>query len=89
MLRGRRYRYITYSLLPSDPPPLPAWPMRVACAGLNRDFGIRVTGSLADVDFTVRLGDVNATVDWVRSRDPIAPPHLSPCRHRFSLRTAK
>eukprot|EP01052_Picozoa_sp_SAG31_P048671 SAG31_NODE_10293_length_1159_cov_1.013208_2_plen_176_part_00 len=42
--------YITYSLLPGHPTPLPAWPMRVACdQGLNGDFGIRRQGNVSDV----------------------------------------
>ena len=57
--------YITFSLRPGNPPPLPAWPMRVACAqGLDRDFGVRVSGSMADVKYEVRLGDVRVAVDW-------------------------
>ena len=48
--------YITYSLLPGHPTPLPAWPMRVACEGLNKDFGIRTKGSVRDVNYTLTLG---------------------------------
>ena len=58
--------YITYSLLPGDPTPLPAWPMRVACSdsGLNEDLGITVTGNKTDVKFTARLGAISVDVDW-------------------------
>ena len=44
--------YITYSLLPGNPTPLPAWPMQVACniSGLNEDLGIKVVdGSMRDM----------------------------------------
>ena len=42
--------YITYSLLPGHPTPLPAWPMRVACEqGLNHDFGIKLEGNVSNV----------------------------------------
>lgn len=58
--------YITYSLLPGHPTPLPAWPMRVACneSGLNGDFGIELSGSVRDVNYTLKLGAVEVAVDW-------------------------
>ena len=58
--------YITYSLLPGDPTPLPAWPMRVACetGGLNKDLGIERSGSVRDVQYALRMGAVNVRVDW-------------------------
>jgi pimeloyl-ACP methyl ester carboxylesterase len=59
--------YITYSLLPGHPTPLPAWPMRVACEGLSKDFGIRTTGSVRDVNYTVTLGDIKVAVDWANT----------------------
>ena len=38
--------------------PLPAWPMRVACAqGLNEDLGIRLSGAVEDVKYNLSLGD--------------------------------
>ena len=38
--------------------PLPAWPMRVACAqGLNDDLGIRLSGAVEDVRCNLSLGD--------------------------------
>ena len=38
--------------------PLPAWPMRVACAqGLNDDLGIRLSGAVEDVRYNLSLGD--------------------------------
>ena len=38
--------------------PLPAWPMRVACAqGLNEDLGIRLSGAVEDVRCNLSLGD--------------------------------
>ena len=58
--------YITFSLLPGHPTPLPAWPMRVACSdsGLNNDLGIHLTGSMRDVKYTVKMGDIEVHVDW-------------------------
>ena len=40
--------------------------MRVACesSGLNEDFGIKVSGSVRDVNFTATLGEISASVDW-------------------------
>ena len=38
--------------------------MRVACTALNRDFGIQLEGSAADVNYTLRLGALNVSVDW-------------------------
>eukprot|EP00929_Paragymnodinium_shiwhaense_P013284 TRINITY_DN121148_c0_g1_i1.p1 TRINITY_DN121148_c0_g1~~TRINITY_DN121148_c0_g1_i1.p1 ORF type:complete len:665 (-),score=116.57 TRINITY_DN121148_c0_g1_i1:31-2025(-) len=55
--------YITYAVGPGDNP-LPAWPMRVACEHLSKDFGIRVEGSLHEVNFTASLGDLKVSVDW-------------------------
>ncbi|KAJ9435617.1 putative serine protease pcp-1 [Diplonema papillatum] len=55
--------YITFSLGGNFP--LPAWPMRVACAkGLNKTFGTVVTGSAADVKYNISLGDIRVSVDW-------------------------
>ena len=65
---------ITYSLLPGHPTPLPAWPMRVACGSgapgrsLNDDLGITVTGSVRDVNYTVTMGAIEASVDWGDAR---------------------
>jgi hypothetical protein len=57
--------YITFSVGPPGTSyPLPAWPMRVACAALNRDFGIRLKGSIADVRYSLTLGALNVSVDW-------------------------
>ena len=57
--------YITFSLRPGNPPPLPAWPMRVACEqGLNRDFGVQLSGSVRDVRYGVSLGALHADVNW-------------------------
>jgi len=62
--------YITYSVVPGKAYPLPAWPMRVACAGgyggggLNADFGVKLTGSVADVKYSLALGDIAVDVDW-------------------------
>jgi hypothetical protein len=58
--------YITYSLLPGHPTPLPAWPMQVACniSGLNENFGINISGSLSEVNYTARLGALEVVVDW-------------------------
>ena len=63
--------YITYSVVPGKAYPLPAWPMRVACAGgygggggLNADFGVKLTGSVADVKYSLALGDISVDVDW-------------------------
>lgn len=56
--------YITYSLLPGHPTALPAWPMRVACKALDRDFGIKLEGSARNVNYTLRLGDIRVAVDW-------------------------
>lgn len=56
--------YITYSLLPGHPTALPAWPMRKACEKLNRDFGIKLAGSVREVNFTLKLGPIKLDVDW-------------------------
>eukprot|EP01126_Amoeba_proteus_P005099 TRINITY_DN11683_c0_g2_i1.p1 TRINITY_DN11683_c0_g2~~TRINITY_DN11683_c0_g2_i1.p1 ORF type:complete len:655 (+),score=116.82 TRINITY_DN11683_c0_g2_i1:123-2087(+) len=56
--------YITVAVGPGDYP-LPAWPMRVACEkGLNDDLGIKVEGSLEDVKYVLRLGEIEVNVDW-------------------------
>ncbi|CAE7673015.1 DPP7 [Symbiodinium pilosum] len=54
--------YITYAVASGSP--LPAWPMREACRSLSRDFGIHVSGSRKDVNYTAKLGDLEVTVDW-------------------------
>ena len=63
--------YITYSLQPGDPPPLPAWPMRVACArGLDADLGIQVRpahGEAPAVDYELAMGELRVAVDWQRT----------------------
>lgn len=59
--------YITYSLLPGKNIPLPAWPMRVACEGLNKDFGIKIQGNVSDVKYTLTLGDITVAVDWANA----------------------
>ena len=56
--------YITFSINPGTPTPLPAWPMRVACEALDKDFGVRLRGSTADVRFNVSIGNLSAEVDW-------------------------
>lgn len=56
--------YITFSLLPGNPTPLPAWPQRVACESLTKDFGIKIDGSLEEVNFTLTMGDITVAVDW-------------------------
>lgn len=55
--------YITYSVGPGLSP-LPAWPMRVACEGLNHDLGIQLRGSIRNVSYTLRLGELRVAVDW-------------------------
>ncbi len=56
--------YITFAVGPGGVP-LPPWPMRVACAnGLSNDFGVRVDGSLSDVRYTLRLGELSVNVSW-------------------------
>ena len=55
--------YITFSVGPGLHP-LPPWPMRVACAGLDHDFGIRSAGSFRDVRYTLHLGALDVVVDW-------------------------
>ncbi|EOD12939.1 hypothetical protein EMIHUDRAFT_213197 [Emiliania huxleyi CCMP1516] len=57
--------YITFSVTEGKAFPLPSWPMRVACErGIDADFGVRVDGSVADVNFTLSLGDLEVAVDW-------------------------
>lgn len=58
--------YITYAVGPGYLP-LPAWPMRVACESLNKDFGVEIEGSVSDVKYTLRMGDIEASVDWDES----------------------
>jgi hypothetical protein len=43
--------YITFSVGPGYYP-LPAWPVRKACAGLNKDFGVKFDGNISDVKYT-------------------------------------
>merc|ERR1711907_566447 len=38
--------------------------MRAACASLDRDFGIQFEGSVTDVNYTGKLGDIAVRVDW-------------------------
>ena len=38
--------------------------MRVACQGLNKDFGIKLKGDVAKVNFSLTLGDIEVDVDW-------------------------
>jgi hypothetical protein len=62
--------YITSAVGPGQYP-LPAWPMQVACEGLNDDLGIMITGDTSQVDFTVTAtalssasNDVSISVNW-------------------------
>jgi hypothetical protein len=52
--------------------------MRVACQGLNRDFGISVQGSVRDVNYTAKLGDIEVSIP-VLSRDTNTPRIEAPC----------
>jgi len=58
--------YITYSVGPGYIP-LPAWPLRVACESLNKDFGIELEGSVSDVEYTLRMGEIEVRVNWDQS----------------------
>ena len=56
--------YITYSVS-AGYFPLPAWPMRVACSkGLNKDWGVAITGNVSDVKYSLKMGAVEVNVDW-------------------------
>lgn len=55
--------YITFAVGNSNYP-LPAWPMRVACAHVGGDFGVALEGNVSDVKFVVVVDDVRVTVDW-------------------------
>lgn len=55
--------YITYAVGPGYIP-LPPWPMRVACEGLNKDFGVELDGSVEDVKYSLKLGNIKVSVDW-------------------------
>ena len=56
--------YITYSVGPGLYP-LPAWPMRVACGkGLNKDWGVAITGNVSDVKYSLKMGAIEVNVDW-------------------------
>ena len=71
--------YITYAVGPGYIP-LPAWPMRVACArGLDADLGVTFDGSIEDVRYNVQIakpsrddggdgggdgGGLGVRVDW-------------------------
>lgn len=55
--------YITYAVGPGYIP-LPAWPMRVACESLNKDFGIELDGSVTDVKYSLSMGDLEVSLDW-------------------------
>eukprot|EP01063_Lacrimia_lanifica_P019677 TRINITY_DN27134_c0_g1_i1.p1 TRINITY_DN27134_c0_g1~~TRINITY_DN27134_c0_g1_i1.p1 ORF type:complete len:654 (+),score=241.05 TRINITY_DN27134_c0_g1_i1:28-1989(+) len=55
--------YITFSVGPGLNP-LPAWPMRKACEGLNQDFGIQTAGNPDAVDFSLTMKDINVKVSW-------------------------
>ena len=39
----------------------------VRLQGLSKDFGIRTTGSIRDVNYTVTLGEIEVTVDWANT----------------------
>ena len=64
--------YITYSVVPGKAYPLPAWPMRVACGGgyggggglERRPSASSSPGSVADVKYSLALGDISVDVDW-------------------------
>ena len=58
--------YITYSVGPGLNP-LPAWPMQAACNHLDHDFGIEVRGSVRDVNYTISMGGLFASVDWANA----------------------
>lgn len=55
--------YITFALTGTHAP-LPPWAMQVMCEPLGEDFGIKVTGNVEDVTFTVEVGDMQVYVDW-------------------------
>jgi len=59
--------YITFSVGPGYVP-LPAWPMRAACAPLDRDFGVRLNGSTEAVRYSLQMGEgeneLRVDVDW-------------------------
>jgi len=55
--------YITYAVGPGNFP-LPAWPMRVACDFLAKDFGVKVSGDTREVKYSIALGEVQVSVDW-------------------------
>ena len=66
--------YITFSVGPGLIP-LPAWPMRVACAkGLNNNYGVKFTGNRSAVKYTVALGDMAVAVDWDQTSTPSGQP---------------
>merc|ERR1719215_2035656 len=56
--------YITYALEGGPNSPLPSWPMRVACKGLTRDFGVLFALCASFYIYPLTLGDVKVSVDW-------------------------
>jgi len=55
--------YITFAVGPGAYP-LPAWPVRVACNHVGRDFGLSLRGNTSAVRFTAAVGNVSVDVDW-------------------------
>jgi lysosomal Pro-X carboxypeptidase len=58
--------YITFALTGTNDM-LPAWPMRVLCDSLGDDFGVKISGDVSAVNFTVSAGANNELaiyVDW-------------------------
>lgn len=55
--------YITFAVGPGLYP-LPAWPMRKACEGLNADLGVKIQGDVADVKFSASVEGYTVDVDW-------------------------
>eukprot|EP00930_Biecheleria_cincta_P037998 TRINITY_DN26106_c0_g1_i1.p1 TRINITY_DN26106_c0_g1~~TRINITY_DN26106_c0_g1_i1.p1 ORF type:complete len:660 (+),score=60.60 TRINITY_DN26106_c0_g1_i1:58-2037(+) len=47
--------------------PLPAWPMRVACSHLDRDFGIKIEGAPETVSYSLTLGKIHVDIDWAEA----------------------
>lgn len=55
--------YITFALT-STHDPLPAWPMKEMCDPIGEDYGVTISGSTSDVEFSISNDNVRVSVNW-------------------------
>jgi pimeloyl-ACP methyl ester carboxylesterase len=73
--------YIPFALL-HEKVDLPAWPMQAACwkvSQLHKDWGVRFSGDLGDVQYKISYGDSNVTlsIDWEHVTEAGKKPSLA------------